>query len=158
MSRLSRKCGSLNISHPHGSPQPVTGIPLLTFTFTIYLPTALQLFIGDLGHFLSFLILVFYTADRTPWTGDQPVARPSSTHRTTQTQNKCAQWSMPQVQFECTIPVFERAKIINVLDCAATVIDLNIATHCKLKRKSCLHLIFTCCSLGSLYLPHMYCN
>jgi hypothetical protein len=32
----------------------------------------------------SFLIL--YTVGRTPWTGDQPVARPLPTHRTTQTQ------------------------------------------------------------------------
>jgi hypothetical protein len=31
----------------------------------------------------------FYTVGRTPWTGDQPVARPLPTHRTTQTQNIC---------------------------------------------------------------------
>jgi hypothetical protein len=37
-----------------------------------------------LGLFFSFLIL--YTIGRTPWTGDQPVARPLPTHRTTQTQ------------------------------------------------------------------------
>jgi hypothetical protein len=34
----------------------------------------------DLGRFFSFLIL--YTVGRTPWTGDQPVAKPLSTHRT----------------------------------------------------------------------------
>jgi hypothetical protein len=30
----------------------------------------------------------FYTDGRTSWTGDQSVARPLPTHRTTQTQNK----------------------------------------------------------------------
>jgi hypothetical protein len=39
----------------------------------------------------------WYTVDRTPWTGDQPVARPLPTLRTTQTQNKHAQTSMPGV-------------------------------------------------------------
>jgi hypothetical protein len=31
---------------------------------------------------------LLYTVGRTPWTGDQPVARPLPTYRTTQTQNK----------------------------------------------------------------------
>jgi hypothetical protein len=30
----------------------------------------------------------FYTDGTTPWTGDQPVAKPLPTHRTAQTQNK----------------------------------------------------------------------
>jgi hypothetical protein len=34
----------------------------------------------DLGRFFSFLIL--YTLGRTPWTGNQPVARPLPTDRT----------------------------------------------------------------------------
>jgi hypothetical protein len=74
----------------------------------------------DLGSFFSFLIL--YTVGMTPWTGDQPVARTLPTHRTTQTQNKHTQTSMPQVGFEPTIPVFERAKRVHDIDRAATVI------------------------------------
>jgi hypothetical protein len=62
-----------------------------------------------------------YTDGRTPWTGDQPVARPLPTHTTAQTQNKRTQTSMPLVGFEPTIPVFERAKTVHALDSAATV-------------------------------------
>jgi hypothetical protein len=72
-----------------------------------------------LGSFFSFLIL--YTVGRTPWTGDQPVARPLPTRRTTQTQKR-KQTSMPRVGFELTIPLFERAKTVHALDRAATVI------------------------------------
>jgi hypothetical protein len=82
----------------------------------MYLSTALV----DLGRFFSFLIL--YTVGRTPWTGDQPVARPLPTHRTIQTQNKRKQTSVPRVVFEPTIPVFERAKTVHASDRAATVI------------------------------------
>jgi hypothetical protein len=59
----------------------------------------------------------------TPWTRDQPVVRPLPTHRTTQTQNKRTQTSMPRVGFEPTAPVFERAKTVHALDRAATVIS-----------------------------------
>jgi hypothetical protein len=66
-----------------------------TFSF-IHSSMALQPFFGP------WLILqlrnIFYTVGRTPWTGDQPVARPLPTHRTTQTQIKsthrypCLEW------------------------------------------------------------------
>jgi hypothetical protein len=45
--------------------------------------------------FVSFQFLNLKKVGRTPWTGDQPVARPLPTHRTTQTQNKRRQTSMP---------------------------------------------------------------
>jgi hypothetical protein len=79
-----------------------------------YLPICLWLYspLLGLGRFFSFLII--YTVGRTPWTGDQPLARPLSAHRTTQTQNKRKQTSMPQVGFEPTIQVHD-------LDLAATV-------------------------------------
>jgi hypothetical protein len=56
--------------------------------------------------------------------GDQPVARVLPVHRTTQTQNKRTQTSMPQVRFERTIPAFERAKTVHALDRALTMIGL----------------------------------
>jgi hypothetical protein len=72
-----------------------------------------------LGRLYSFLIL--HTVGRTPWTGDQPVARPLSIHSTTQTRNKCTQTSMPWVGFEPRTQLFERAKTLHALGRAATV-------------------------------------
>jgi hypothetical protein len=94
-------------------------IPLFHYngvSLSIYASTVFSL---DLGRFFSFLIV--YTVGRTPWKGDQPVARPLPTHRITQTQNKRTQTSMRRVGFEPTIPAFERAKTVTALDCAATV-------------------------------------
>jgi hypothetical protein len=78
----------------------------------------------DLAHFSSFLIL--YTVGRTTCTGDEPVARPLPTHRTTQTRNKRTQTSMTWVGFEPTIPAFERAKTVHALDRGTTVTGLHI--------------------------------
>jgi hypothetical protein len=84
----------------------------------------------DLGRFFSFLLL--YTVGRTPWTRDQPVARPLPTHRTTQTQNKRTQTSMPCVGFEPTIPAFKRAKTVHALDREATMVSVTLITSYKL--------------------------
>jgi hypothetical protein len=51
------------------------------FSFSLWLYSPL-----DLSRFFNFLVL--YTVGGTPWTEDQPVARPLPTHRSTQTQNK----------------------------------------------------------------------
>jgi hypothetical protein len=60
-------------------------------TKTITYPSmALQSFFGP---WPLFQFLNLYTDGRTPWTGDQPVARPLPTHTTTQTQNKRKQIS-----------------------------------------------------------------
>jgi hypothetical protein len=83
--------------------------------WTIYGSTSLV----DLG---LFQFLNLYTVGRTPWTGHQPVTRSLPTHRTTQTQNKRIQTSMPLLGFEPTIPGFERATTVHALDRAAKVI------------------------------------
>jgi hypothetical protein len=64
---------------------------------------------------------LFYTEGRTPWTGDQTVARLLPTHRITQTQNKRTH----RVGFEPTILAFERVKTVHALDRAATVISIQ---------------------------------
>jgi hypothetical protein len=87
---------------------------MLTIYLRLYSPS------GPWSLFFQFLNL--YTVGRTPWTGDQAVARLLSTHRTTQTQNKHTQTFMPRVGFEPTIPVLEQAKTVHALDRAATVI------------------------------------
>jgi hypothetical protein len=55
------------------------------------------------------------------------VISPSQGRYLTQTQNKRTQTSMPQMGFEPTIPAFERAKTVHVLDRAATVITQTCA-------------------------------
>jgi hypothetical protein len=98
----------------------------LSIYLSIYLSVCLSIYLWlyspllDIGRFFSFLI--FYTVGRASWTGDKPVSRPLPAHRTAQTQNKLTQTSMPQVGFEPTSPVLERAKTVHALDRAATVI------------------------------------
>jgi hypothetical protein len=77
-----------------------------------------------------FQFLNLYTVGRTPWTGDQLVARPLPTHRATQTQNKRTQTSMPRVVLEPTIPAFERVKTVHALEHAAVVVrNMMSTTH-----------------------------
>jgi hypothetical protein len=93
--------------------------------FSISLSLFLLLPLWCIGHpwnalfHFSFLILSDpKTVGRTPWTGNQPVARPLPTQETKTQNNRhiCLEW------FEPTIPVFEGAKAVHALDRAATVI------------------------------------
>jgi hypothetical protein len=56
---------------------------------------------------LSFLSFLIRDVGRTPWTGDQLVARNRKTHTHPQIP------SMPWVGFECTVPASERAKTVH---------------------------------------------
>jgi hypothetical protein len=68
------------------------------------------------------------TVGTTSWTGYQPVARPLHAYKTTQTQNKRTQISIPQVGFEPAILVLERAKtLVHGSDRAATVIGTRLS-------------------------------
>jgi hypothetical protein len=108
----------------------------------------------DLGCFFSFLIL--YTVGRTPWTGDQPVASSLPTHRTTQTQNKRRQTSMPRVGFEPTIPAFERAKAVHASDRAVTAIGPLQAYIRKIFLRSARSACLAFCSI--LKMETAYCS
>jgi hypothetical protein len=61
--------------------------------------------------------------------GDQPVARPLSIQRTTKSQNKHKHTSILRVGFEPTSPVFEREKMVDDLDYAATVVGRFYNLH-----------------------------
>jgi hypothetical protein len=100
----------------------------------LYPPNYLWLW-SPCGPWPVFHFLNPYTVGRTPWTGDQPVARALPTHRTTQTRNKRTQTSIPRVGFEPTIPVFERAKTVRALERSATVISLRNKLHALNVRK-----------------------
>jgi hypothetical protein len=60
-----------------------------TFSKNDYFPFFFHWFFQPIrGPGLLFSSVIIFTDGRTPWTSDQPVARPLSKHRTTQTQNK----------------------------------------------------------------------
>jgi hypothetical protein len=74
------------------------------------------------GPWLLFQFLNPYAVSRTALKGDQLIPRPLAGLRTTPTQNKRTQTSMPRLGFEPRIRVFEQAKTVHALDRAATLI------------------------------------
>jgi hypothetical protein len=101
---------------------PVTSISILNVgptnvIFFLLLPyLGAGSHIGAQGWLLSFLDLVI--SGRTPWTGDQLVARPLPKHRTTQTQKNADTHltSMPKAGFEPAITASERSKTVRTSD------------------------------------------
>jgi hypothetical protein len=66
------------------------------------------------------------TVGRTPWTAKQSITRSLSTPRTTQTQNKHIQTSIPQVRFKPITPVFKWAKTVHASNRMDTVISTKM--------------------------------
>jgi hypothetical protein len=95
---------------------------------TMGLSAALQPFVGP---WPLFVFLIIYSFGRTPWTGDQPVARLLHTH-TGQHKHRLKVHGH-QVGFETTNSVFERAKIFHAFERAATVISTR--TQLQLLKK-----------------------
>jgi hypothetical protein len=119
---------------------------------SVYLSVCLSTYLwfhSPCGPWPLFQFLDLCTVRRTPWTGDQPVARPLPTHRIAQTQNKRTQTYKPQVGFEPTIPVVERSKTVLALDRAATVIGTSVAYTYEMS--SLQFVLFTHPSILSRY-------
>jgi hypothetical protein len=89
-----------------------------------------------------FQFLNLYTVGRTPWMGDQPVARPLPLPRTPQTQNKRRETSMPWVEFEPPIPAFQRAKTVHALDLSASANGQPLHPRCKTRMQMWLFCLF----------------
>jgi hypothetical protein len=90
----------------------------LSIYISVYLSTRIygSTALVDSGRFFSSLI---YTQSVGPLERGISSSQGRNLHRTTQTQNKGKQTSMPRVEFEPTIRVFERAKTVPVVDRAA---------------------------------------
>jgi hypothetical protein len=114
--------------------------PFTMDPFQFYLSMALQP-LWTLG---AFSIFNLYTVGRTPRMGGQSAWRPLPTHRTTQTQNKRTQTSIPRVGFKPRIPVFDQAKTVHALDRSATVIGKPfqfIVHKITVRQQQCLELL-----------------
>jgi hypothetical protein len=89
-----------------------TALYLFYIFFFLLLPLA-----PTLEHRADLSVSWSFTDGRTPWTGDQLIARPLPKHRTTRTH----QTSMPWMGFELTIPASERMKTVHALSHSAAV-------------------------------------
>jgi hypothetical protein len=100
----------------------------LSVYLSVYLSIHLSMALQPLWTLAVSQFLNIYTVGRTLWMGNHSIARPQSAHRTTQIQNKRTQTSMPQVGFEPTIAVFERAETVYALNRANAVIGVLLIT------------------------------
>jgi hypothetical protein len=127
-------CTDNNSTKGHRTLSNPFGLRLSSFDINLCSPVCYHSFINGSTALCWALVLpefryLFYTVGRTPWTGDQTVARPLPTHRTTHTQNVRTQTSLLWVGIEPTIPAFELAKTVHALDSAATLIGSPVCIY-----------------------------
>jgi hypothetical protein len=72
------------------------GIDTLYVNYLFFFPMALQPFLGPWPHIS--VSKSFYTDGRTPWTSNQPVARPLPIRSTTQTQKNAQTYKHPRLE------------------------------------------------------------
>jgi hypothetical protein len=96
-------------------------IILLFYAISISLWLYRPLLVVD--RFFGFLLL--YTIGMIPWTGGSACHKAATYTQNNTNTEKSTQISMPRVEFERTIPVFEQAKTVHSLHRTAIVIGLS---------------------------------
>jgi hypothetical protein len=117
----------------------------LSICLSVCLSVSLSIYLSTYPYSPCGLVVAF-SVERTPWTGDQHVAR------TMQKQNERTQTSMPRVGFEPTIPIFKASEDSSCLS-AATAMGNFCHCHCKYLNMITLsmHLL---ASLNSRYISY----
>jgi hypothetical protein len=117
----------------------------------------LQPFVGPLS-LLQFCNL-FYTDGRTPWTSDEPVVRPLSKHRITQTQNKHIHrypWLEWDSNLRPSVRASEDSSCLEPRGLCHRIKRLTFSLNSwQLGSSSELHFVFTVANMFNLAVDHL---